>query len=220
MPAMELRLEKLIDSVQVISNIDDLNDETPMAVRIQDPETEKVTTLICSLVEPTRMVIPMNAIWVNFDRNSSYFKQALRRISKSNNPETPQFEQTWELMYFYDEVFDDQYYDPADLEGSDVEPVVPATESILGIVKLTTPPANPAAPRVISEGHYTLTNNRDPSPHLEQHPEVPATMVKTTTGFVVIENQPSPELGMALVLDGAGAAVWRKLEEADILMGE
>lgn len=220
MPVMELRLEKLIDSVQVISNIDDLNDETPMAVRIQDPETEKVTTLICSLVEPTRMVIPMNAIWVNFDRNSPYFKQALRRISKSPNPSTPVFEQTWELMYFYDEVFIDQFYDPADLEGSDVEPVVPATESILGIVKLTTPPANPAAPRVISEGHYTLSNTRDPLPHLEQHPELPATMVKTNNGFVTIQDQPAPAIGMTLVLNGSGSAVWRKLEEDDILMGE
>lgn len=220
MPAMELRLEKFIESVQIISSIDDLNDETPIVVRQQDPATREIVTIVCATVEPTRMVLPMNVVWIVFDRDSKYYKQALKRTSKSSDPKTPEFEQSWRLLYFYEEVFESQFYDPADLANSDVDPVGPATETIYGLVRLSTEPADVMSPHVISEGHYTLTNNRDPLPHLEQHPEKPATILAVGSSIVSIVDQPAPAIGMALVFNGSGQAQWRKLLESDLVMPE
>lgn len=219
MPAMELRLENFIDAVQVISSIDDLNDETPIVVRQQDPATREIVTIVCSTVEPTRMVLPMNVVWIVFDRDSKYYKQALKRTSKSSDPKTPEFEQSWRLLYFYEEVFESQFYDPDDLNSGGAEPIGPATTTEYGIIRLSTPAEIEAEPYVVSEGHYSLTNNRDPRPHLEQHPEKPATILAIGSNIIQIIDQPAPELGMALVLDGAGQAQWRKLLEEDIVTG-
>lgn len=215
-PAMELRLEKFINAAEVISNMGDLNNETPVALRHQDPTSLRTTTFVCSQVEPTRMVLPANVIWINFDRNSIYYKQALQRTSKTSGSHS-EFEHSWELLYFYDDVFDQQYYDPSDLEGMDDDPVGYATTIEAGIFKLTTTPTVALAPRIISEGHYTLTNDRDPTEH--SHPEKPATMLKTVSAFVTVQNQNAPAIGMALVCDSHTTAIWRRLTEADVNMG-
>lgn len=215
-PAMELRLEKFIDAAEVISNMGDLNNETPVVLRYQDPQTLRTITFVCSQVEPTKMVLPANVVWVNFDRNSIYYKQALKRTAKTAGSHT-EFEHSWELLYFYTDVFDNQYYDPADLADLDNDRVGYAKVSKAGIAKLTTTPTVSNAPRIISEGHDTLTNNRDPLDH--EHPEKPATKLKTVSSFVTVQNQPNPTVGMALVCDSHLTASWRKLTESDVNMG-
>lgn len=215
-PAMELRLEKFIDSAEIIGNMGDLNNETPVVLRYQDPQSLRTITFVCSQVEPTKMVLPANVVWVNFDRNSIYYKQALKRTGKTSGSHA-EFEHSWELLYFYAEVFDNQYYDPADLADLEDERVGYAQVSTAGIAKLTTAPTQALAPRIISEGHYSLTNNRDPLDH--EHPEKPATKLKTVSSFVSITNQPTPLIGMALVCDSHTTASWRKLTETDVNMG-
>lgn len=215
-PAMELRLEKFIDSAEIIGNMGDLNNETPVVLRYQDPQSLRTITFVCSQVEPTKMVLPANVVWVNFDRNSIYYKQALKRTGKTSGSHA-EFEHSWELLYFYAEVFDSQYYDPSDLADLDDERVGYAQVSEAGIAKLTTDPFEEEAPRIISEGHYTLTNDRDPLDH--EHEEKPATKLKTVSSFVTIQNQPTPLIGMALVCNSHLTASWRKLTETDINMG-
>ena len=224
MPIMELRLERLIDAVHFISNIDDLNDETPIVVRQQDPASGRVVAIACSIVEPTRMILPMNIVWICFDPNSRFYKQALKRVAKNPVQGYSEFEHGWELLYFYEDVFADQFYDPADLKGADIEQLVPATPEVRGSIRLSTSSTAPRSPRVISEGHFTLTNNRDPLDH--SHPERPATMIKcipsndNTDGIIHIIDQSAPEIGMALLLDSATTAIWRKVVEEDLTMGE
>lgn len=220
MPSMELRLEKFIESVQIISSIDDLNDETPIVVRQQDPATREIVTIVCATVEPTRMVLPMNVVWVVFDRDSKYYKQALKRTSKSSDPKTPEFEQSWRLLYFYEEVFEAQFYDPDDLDNSGAEVIGPATETKFGLVRLSVAAEFADDPYIVSEGHYSLTNNRDPLPHLEQHPEKPATILAVGELIVPIIDQPNPQIGMALVFNSNNEAQWRKLVEADLITPE
>lgn len=215
-PAMELRLEKFIDAAEIIGNMGDLNNETPVVLRYQDPESLRTITFVCSQVEPTRMVLPANVVWVNFDRNSIYYKQALKRTAKTSGSHA-EFDHSWELLYFYADVFSTQYYDPADLADLDDERVGYATVSDMGIAKLSTVPTNSEQPRIISEGHYTLTNDRDPTDH--SHPEKPATKLKTVSSFVTIISQPTPMIGMALVCDSHLTASWRRLTESDVNMG-
>jgi hypothetical protein len=215
-PAMELRLEKFISSAEVISNMSDLNNETPVALRYQDPQTLQTITFVCSQVEPTKMVLPANVVWINFDRNSPYYKQALKRTSKNKGSHL-QYEHSWEVLYFYTNVFDNQFYYPEDLADLDDERVGPASVDKAGIAKLNEAPLESNSPRLISEGHYTLENNRDPKEH--EHAEKPATKLKTISSFVNIVNQPNPLIGMALVCDSHLTASWRKLTEADINMG-
>lgn len=214
-PAMELRLQRFIDAVEVISNMSDLNNETPIAMRHQDPATTLTTTFVCSQVEPTKMVLPANVIWIVFDRNSSYYKQALKRTSKQTGSHA-EFEHSWELLYFYDDIFAAQYYDPDDL-GNTGTPITYATTTNSGTFKLTATAQSINAPRIISEGHYTLTDDRVPTEH--SHPELPATKLETVSSFVTVADQPNPQIGMALVCDSNTTAIWRKLTESDVNMG-
>lgn len=217
-PAMELRLEKFIDSVEVISNMSDLNNETPVVLRHQDPETDRVIAFVCSQVEPTRMVLPANIVWICFDRDSIFYKQALRRTSKTAGTHA-NFEQSWQLLYFYEEILDNQYYYPEDLAGIDDDPVAPATVAVRGIARLTTAPSAPQmnAPRIIGQGHYSLTNDRPPLAH--SHPEKPARLLKTGNSQVTVQDQLAPAIGMSLVCDSHLTATWRRLVEADVNMG-
>lgn len=214
-PAMELRLQRFIDAIEVLSNMGDLNNETPIAMRHQDPATTLTTTFVCSQVEPTKMVLPVNVIWIVFDRNSIYYKQALKRISKESGSHAG-YEHSWELLYFYEDIFEPQYYDPDDLQGIG-DPITYATTTNSGIFKVSTAPAISGSPRIISEGHYTLTNDRVPTEH--NHPELPATKLETVSSFVTVQNQVTPAVGMALVCDSNVAAIWRDLTEDDVNMG-
>jgi len=216
-PTMELRLEEFIDSLHILAGIDDLNDETPIVMRLRSQANNETITVVCATVEPTRMVLPANVVWINFNRSSEFYKQALKRTSKESNVETPEFNQSWRLLYFYEDVFESQYYDPEDL-GNLGDPVGPATVPELGMVRLNLAPASAMSPRVISEGHKSLINNRDPLPHLEQHPEKPATILDVEGTVVSIIDQPNPLKDMMLLLNSDGTAQWRKLTEADIDM--
>lgn len=212
MPAMELRLQQFIESVQIVSDIDNLNAESPVVLRFYEPDQDITVSVVCSIEEPTNMIIPLNAIWIVFDKESPYYKQALQRTSK--NPSSG-FAFTWKRLYFYDHVFAEQTYDPADLEGINTDPVGPATESTAGIVLLSQASPTPANPTVISEGHYTLTNDRDPNEHT--HPERPAVSFATSSASIPIIDQHNPDIGMALIVGNSGA-LWRFLDETDINM--
>lgn len=212
MPAMELRLQQFIESVQIVSDIDNLNAESPVVLRFYEPDQDVTVSVVCSIEEPTNMIIPLNAIWIVFDKESPYYKQALQRTSK--NP-SPGFAFTWKRLYFYADVFTEQTYDPDDLDGVNVEPVGPATVDTMGIVQLSIASTNPTNPAVISEGHYTLENDRDPNEHT--HPERPAVSFVTSSSSIPIIDQMTPDIGMALVVGNSGA-FWRFLAETDINM--
>jgi hypothetical protein len=74
--------------------------------------------------------------------------------------------------------------------------------------------------KVVITGDVRLTDNRDPLPHLEMHPEKPATIIRTGDGTVVkIASQVAPRLSDMLVadiVDGVPVCTWRHLKESDL----
>lgn len=217
MSVMELKLERYIEAQRNVSFVDSLDTNLPVVVRAQDPETGKTVAVVCSVIEPTEIILPMNVIWLCFDKRSPMYNQAFRRTSKTQDPVYSHLKNSWELLYFYADVFIEQFYDPADLVDVETEPVGPATTTDLGIVSLNYPPLSATSPRIISVGHESLTNNRDPNAHT--HPEVPATIlaqfVDEEPVSLPIINQPNPELNMALCY-GVDGFQWRKLTESDL----
>lgn len=210
--ATELRLQKFIDAIQITSDIDNLDNDAPQIMRRTSSSIQKTSTFVVATKEPHDMILPINVIWFCFDKTSQYYKQALKRISKDPDP-SGSFEHTWEVLYFYEDIWADQSYAQEDLDKLTGDIPGAATTSTLGLVMLTTDPEDPAAPRVILEGDSRLSDPRDPKPH--SHPEKPATMLQHDDGVLTIDNG-VPAAGSMLISTSATTAAWRKPTEADL----
>lgn len=211
--AMEKRLEDLMRAFYVASDIENLDGSTPILMRRSNPSINKTVSFICSVVEPTQMVLPLNVVWFNFDKSSPYYNTALKRVSKEV-PESGEFEHTWKALYYYDEAMEAQYYDEED-QGAigDAQKVPVADMETFGIVKLYENPAQGEDPRVILDTDARLTDARPPLEH--DHAEKPATMLAHATGHLTIVDS-APVIGATIIAKNATECEWRKLKDTDI----
>lgn len=211
--AMELRLQKLVEAMEIASDIDALADGASILMRRTSPAINKTIAFVCSSVEPNNMVLPLNVVWLNYDKNSPFYRQALKRKSKDADPVTG-FNNTWEVLYYYEDALEAQYYDEEDQDAIGQAQKVPvASVDEFGIVKLYENPPQGEDPIVILDDDPRLSDPRTPKEHT--HAEVPASILSHSTGTIVI-NDGEPQVGMALVAKSATAAGWRKLTSADI----
>ncbi len=209
--AMELRLQRLVEAMEVASDVGALDDGVPILMRRTNPAINKTVAFVCSSVEPNQMVLPLNVVWLNYDKNSPYFRTALKRISKEQSEE---FVHTWKPLYYLDEALEAQYYDEEDQDaigGSQKVPVASTEE--FGIVKVFENPEAGEDPIVILSDDPRLSDPRIPTDHT--HPEIPAEILKHSTGTINITDG-TPEVGMTLVASSATQAGWRKLTSDDI----
>lgn len=210
----ELKLEKLIQDVENISNIRNLDALNPKVVRLSHPTNRQVTAIVAAHREPHTLVLPLNVTWMVFDPLSTLYRKALRRVSKEPDV-VAGTEHTWEVVELYDDVFVTQYYDDADTALLTTQnPVSIATTDTLGVVRISVESATPSNPVGIVEGDPRLSDPRQPLPHT--HPERPATQLKTATGVVTIGGSDAPEEGAVLIATSPTTAVWRKLSTSDI----
>lgn len=210
----DLKLQKLIESLEVASDIRNMDDTNPIVHRLSNPTVRKVTAIVCSVREPSTLILPINVTWFVFDPLSPYYKMALRRKSKTTVANSG-FVHQWELVDTIDQVFVDQTYDAEDSELlTENEPVPAATTTVQGIARLSFAPEDAADPVVVGEGDPRLSDARTPKAH--SHPEVPATKIKTKTGVVTINQSVAPVVGATLVADSPTSATWRKLTSSDI----
>jgi len=209
---MELRLEQMIASLETVSEIRNLQPNNPIVVRLSHPTNSTVHVIVCAYTEPHQQVLPLNVTWFDFNPMSVNYRRALRRVSKTP---TGNMNHEWRVIDTYDEVFVTQEYDAADTEYlTNVQSVPPASVTVLGTVKLSYTPTDPANPVVVVEGDPRLSDARVPKAH--SHPQQPARQLKTSTGVVTIEGSAAPESGAVLVATGPNAAVWRRLTTTDI----
>lgn len=210
----ELRLEKLIQDVESISNIKYLDSLNPIVLRLSHPTNRQVSAIVAAHREPLTLVLPLNVTWMVYDPLSTNYRKALRRVSKE--PDTVRgTEHTWEVIELYDDVFVAQYYDDTDTALLTTQnPVSIATQDTLGVVRISVPSETPSNPVGVVEGDPRLTDPRQPLPHT--HPERPATQLKTATGIVTIGGSEAPDEGATLVATSPTTAVWRKLTTSDI----
>lgn len=211
---MESKLESLINLLEDVSEIRDQSEDSPIVLRHTDTATNRTVAIVCSQVEPINMVLPLNVVWICFKPESTLYRQALQRTSKDPGIFASEgISQSWDVLYFYDDVFAQQTYDPDDLTLVGVGSVPYASVAGLGKVRLSTDPLDPDAPVAIVEGDSRLADNRAPTAHT--HTEVPATMLAHGTGHANIIDS-IPVLNAALAMDGSGNYVWRQLNEGDL----
>ncbi len=211
---MEAKLQQQIESLERVSDIQNMDENNPIIHRLSNPTIRRVTTVVCSHKEPHNLVLPLNVVWFVYDPLSPYFRRALKRVSK--NPNTAaKTQHQWRVIETMLELNEEQYYDSEDSDILNNDESVPlATQAIAGIARLSHPPADPADPIAVGEGDPRLSDARAPLPH--SHAETPATMLKTKTGIVTISGSAAPEPGATLVATSATTAVWRKLTSSDV----
>lgn len=199
---MELKLEKFVKALEVTTNIHTQN-LSPVIVRITDKDSGVTTVFCCGYQKPRYVVLPVQAIWIDFDPASDGYQVAHRRLSKGATPDTD----VWAPIYFYADAFPEQTYSPDDLALISVALPSPATDVAVGIGLLSV-----ESPAVVLADDTRLTDARDPLPHMELHPETPATMCGQ-------QQQPIadsvPVVRAALVSDGTQYN-WRRLREQDL----
>lgn len=216
---MELKLQNYINAIEITSDVENLSKDTPQVMRRENTAIQKTSTFVVAINEPHDMILPLNVIWVCFDGTSGLYKKALKRVSKDPD-ENGQLVQTWEVLYFYDDLWHDQYYDAEDKDKlSNV--VIPsgATTDTLGLVRLShpAPEGDEGMPVVVSEGDPRLSDAREPLPHV--HPEIPATMLQHANGVVTVMNG-EPAVGKVLKATSETSATWDFLTEDDIQPAE
>lgn len=211
----ELKLQQLISSLETASDIRNMDEANPIVHRLSNSTIRKVTAIVCAVKEPNNLVLPLNVTWFVFDPLSPYYRQALRRVSKTANTQAGTAN-TWQLVDTIEQVFEDQYYDEEDtaiINADDPTPV--ASTTVQGVARLSVPAADPQNPVVVGEGDPRLTDPRMPKPHT--HPEIPATQIKTKTGAITIDQTKVPVVGATLVATSSTTAEWRKLTSSDIM---
>lgn len=209
----EKQLDQLIESMLVVSDINNMDDVNPIVHRLSNNTIRQVTTVVCGRREPVHLILPLNVIWFNYDPQSVYYKKALRRTSKDS---AGGFEFSWEVIETMAEFYADQAYDAEDTAALNLPSPVPlASLNEMGIARLSEEPVDPAAPIAVGEGDPRLTDARTPRYHT--HPEIPATMIQTRSGRVIrINTDIAPVVGATLVYQGNDSAVWRQLTTSDV----
>lgn len=210
----EKNLENIMNSLRVVSDIQNMDETNPITHRVSNPTIRKVTTVVCAYREPSNLIVPLNFVWFCYDPTSAFYLTALRRVSKEADTANG-FNHTYEVIDTMAQFNEDQYYDDEDaaiLAQNDPLPV--ASLATLGIARLSVAPASNATPVVVGEGDKRLTDSRTPTDHT--HAEVPATQIKTKTGVVTIGDSVAPVPGAVLVALSATKASWRPLTSNDI----
>lgn len=211
----EKNLENIMESLRVISDIQNMDETNPITHRVSNPTIRKVTTVVCAYREPNNLIVPLNFIWFCFDPQSVFYKQALRRVSKEADSANGTVH-TYEVIDTMAQFNEDQYYDDEDqIILAQDEPLPVASTTTLGIARLSVSVKNGATPIVVGEGDPRLTDAREPLDHT--HAEVPATQIKTKSGIVTIGDSAAPVVGSVLVALSATRATWRPLTSNDIV---
>lgn len=207
---MELKLEQFINNVELLTNIHQQN-KNPIMIRLPKEGSQLGLLFYCSYAVPRYVVLPINAIWIDYNPESSTFGTAFKRTVKDNSDP---YKDVWTPLYFYADAMEEQTYDPNDLQiVNDALPPL-ATSVTRGVGYLSYPEAES---RVLIEGDETLTNKREPKDHT--HPEKPATMISINGSFgeehVPIKDQLVPQVNQVMVLED-DTLQWRKVREAEL----
>lgn len=191
-----------------------LDDTTVAKVTRQINATLQIsaTQIVCDS-EPFDYVLPMNVIWLNMDKNSSFYRTFLVRKSKQASGS---FKHTWEPVTNLNMMWAPQYYDVADLPNADQYNV--ATVDDYGIARLTTGPKNVGRPTFVSVSDPRNSDARTPLPHDEMHKERPAVSLRTASGTVLIDDAAGTN-GQTLRGIDATTTKYDKVRTTEILSG-
>lgn len=210
----ELRLEQIISDLESVANLQNLDPNNPIVVRLSHPTNRTVVAIACAQKEPSTLVLPANVTWIDYNPLSANYRKALRRESKDADPVTGR-DHTWKIIETYAELMVTQYYDDADTALLSTQAPVPAaTTQIMGVARLSVDAKVSSNPIAVAEGDPRLSDARAPTAH--SHPEQPATQLKTATGIVTIGGSEAPKVGDVLIATSPTTAIWRALTTSDV----
>lgn len=210
---MELRLQNFIKNCEEIAGLRDLDENNPIKIPITHPNLGLINVVVCSILEPETLVLPINVVWINLNPRSMDYRKALKRTSKQSSTN---YSHTWTVLDKFSDVFDRQYYSSEDLELIADQSAIAglASDSVHGIVRLSQPAENLEDPVVCGDNDPRLSDPRSPLPHT--HPQEPANSLRTSSNTVNISQSDAPQAGMVLVATSSTTAEWRFLTESDI----
>ena len=109
---MELKLQKLISDAISIADVRNLSESNPIKLTLKNPNGNSTTVVVVALSEPYDWtVLPVNVTWINYDVEDVNFKRALKRVSYDDPGTGSPYHNTWEVLEWYNDVFEPpQYY--------------------------------------------------------------------------------------------------------------
>lgn len=104
---VELKLEQFIDSIASIADIRNLDPHNPITIEIEHPTNHTKFLIAASILEPANLGFPIYTTWVVLDSNSTYYKRALKLVSKSSpsGSAIPTFTRSWVELELYADIF-------------------------------------------------------------------------------------------------------------------
>ena len=206
---MDSRQTAFVAALTEFTQIENLSTNTPIIAKRTNSVLGKTNIFACSKVEPHNYVLPLNVMWIDYNRTSLRYKRVLARVSKDPDP-LYGTQHTWIAITNFDDMWYDHFYLPGEEPTGEIEL---ATVDRIGIVTLTRTPTHVAdreTPTVVSAEDPRNTNPRNPLPHDGMHPEIPARMLKTTGRTVVIDNG-NAEANFSVIANISGDSNYRKL---------
>lgn len=122
---MELRLERLIKSLENLADIRNQDFVNPVSFTLPHPDPAKTTkhVAVVSIAEPHYLRLPYNGIWVVLDPESAYYRQALKLASFEAPADSDVsgaiagLKLSWTAITRYDRAFDLQTWPDEGSEG-------------------------------------------------------------------------------------------------------
>lgn len=206
---MDTRQTQFVQALTEFSQVENLNPAKPVIVKRTNSVLGKTNFFVCSKTEPHDLKLPMNVMWIDYNRLSLRYKQILKRVSKS--PDSLYgTHHTYIAVTSFNDMWFDHFYDQND-EPSGFYDL--ASEERIGIFTLSrTPQTDPDNPVVVTSTDLRNTDRRVALPHEGMHEEIPARMLKTaSTNKIVNINNGDAEAHYAVVANELGNTAYRKI---------
>lgn len=97
---MTISISDFVASIRTISDVRNMDEFNPIAVRIAHPVSAAEFTIIAAVRPPSSFLVPLYGIWINFDPASVDYEKVFRAHSFDHTG-TAQ----WEEVYTYDDIF-------------------------------------------------------------------------------------------------------------------
>lgn len=211
---MDARQTKFVQALTEFSQVEVINPSKPVIVKRTNSVLGKTNFFVCSKTEPHDLKLPMNVMWVDYNRTSLRYKKVLKRVSKQPDP-TFGTQHTYVAVMSFDDMWFDHFYDLGDEPTGTYD--LATTESI-GIFTLSrSPDSDDENPVVVTSTDPRNTDRRVPLPHDGMHPEIPARMLRTSNANKIVNiNNGDAEANFALIANQLGNSVYRKLHVSEV----
>lgn len=202
------KVERFIQLQYQLTDFANLSDDAIFLVKHFHPELQEDFLFVLSWVEPTKTFLPDNVVWLCFDPDSPYYKQAMRRVSYSPDD---MHEHSWEYVYLWEDLWQSQIFDLADFPDLNINVPGPATTNDHGLVKLLD---SEDGSRVVVTTDSRLSDKRFPTNH--SHKEKVTTILAEDRA---INSASDGFVGKALLIDGTGLS-WGTLKDTMVDLNE